>query len=324
VITIGSMYSGYGGLDLAVAAASSLPTRVLWHSEVDPDASHVLKVHCPDVPNFGADDAQNWSAVERPDILAGGPPCQPVSAVGHRAGTADPRWRWPKFLAALVGLGPASFVFENVSRLVSYDGGALWRLILSEMRAAGYAVAWSVLGACLVGAPHHRHRLFAIGRRRTDPAPAVRAAAGELCGARGVPLLPTPMARDAHRGEGTAQFWRDRMARPDRRSKGVQLGAVVKLLYADRETDGTWGRYVLPVHHWAGLVGRSAPGPTEPTGKGGDHRLPAALSEWMQGLPEGWLTDHLDRNGALRLAGNGVVPTQGAAAIRMLWSHIPV
>jgi DNA (cytosine-5)-methyltransferase 1 len=41
--------------------------------------------------------------------------------------------------------------------------------------------------------------------------------------------------------------------------------------------------------------------------------------EWMQGLPEGWVTGcGLSRTQALRVLGNGVVPAQAAAAVRTL------
>lgn len=60
-------------------------------------------------------------------------------------------------------------------------------------------------------------------------------------------------------------------------------------------------------------------------------RLNAAFSEWMMGLPAGWVTgimatsadprgepSKISRLAALRLIGNGVVPQQGAAALRWL------
>lgn len=48
--------------------------------------------------------------------------------------------------------------------------------------------------------------------------------------------------------------------------------------------------------------------------------------EWMMGLPEGWVTDvpGLSRNAQLKALGNGVVPQQGALALRMLLSRMPV
>jgi DNA (cytosine-5)-methyltransferase 1 len=38
----------------------------------------------------------------------------------------------------------------------------------------------------------------------------------------------------------------------------------------------------------------------------------------MMGLPSGWVTDVLDRKPALKALGNGVVPQQAAAALRIL------
>jgi DNA (cytosine-5)-methyltransferase 1 len=49
-------------------------------------------------------------------------------------------------------------------------------------------------------------------------------------------------------------------------------------------------------------------------------RLSPVFVEWMQGLPEGWVTDvpGLSRNAQLKLLGNGVVPQQGDLALRLL------
>lgn len=56
------------------------------------------------------------------------------------------------------------------------------------------------------------------------------------------------------------------------------------------------------------------------TGVRGGQQLSARFVEWMQGLPEGWVTDvpGVSRNDALRLLGGMVVPQQGAAALREL------
>ena len=312
------MYSGYGGLDLAVAAASALPVRVLWHCEIDPDASHVLKIHHPDVPNLGADDAQDWSQVARPDILAGGPPCQAISQAGRQGAEADPRWRWPHFLTALRELRPAAFIVENPVGLTTHLKGATWTGILDEMRAAGYAVAWVIIGACAVGAPHCRHRVFAVGRLRAQPGEAVRLSPERhICGKRG-PLLPTPLARD---GDGRGDSYRGQEWR--RMNQGMPLRAVVRLLPTVMVSDTTgvigerWADFAPAVERWSAMT-RPAPEPTEPTGRGGDWRLSPLLPEWMHGLPVGYLTDHVGRNAAIRLAGNGVVPAQATAAIRML------
>lgn len=66
-------------------------------------------------------------------------------------------------------------------------------------------------------------------------------------------------------------------------------------------------------------LGRPAPAPTEP-GTKGQPRLSPRFVEWMQGLPEGWVTDvpDLSRNDMLRILGNGVVPQQFSAVVRIL------
>lgn len=46
---IGSLCSGYGGLDLGVQAA--LGGSVAWHAEINPDASRILARHWPGLPN---------------------------------------------------------------------------------------------------------------------------------------------------------------------------------------------------------------------------------------------------------------------------------
>jgi DNA (cytosine-5)-methyltransferase 1 len=109
-------------------------------------------------------------------------------------------------------------------------------------------------------------------------------------------LLPTPMTGYSGR---TPQEWR-----------------------AGNATD--WGPYAAGIARWEAVVGRPAPAPTV-AGKTG-RRLNPELPEWMMGLPEGWITGvaGLSRNAMLKLAGNGVVPQQGALALRILLARAGV
>ena len=68
-------------------------------------------------------------------------------------------------------------------------------------------------------------------------------------------------------------------------------------------------------------MSRTAPAPTKPDGKGGNHRLSARFVEWLMGLPDGHVTDPaigLTRNEQLKALGNGVVPQQAALALTLL------
>jgi len=82
----------------------------------------------------------------------------------------------------------------------------------------------------------------------------------------------------------------------------------------------SWGEYAPAVARWEAVLGRPAPPPTEPTGKGGAARLSPRFVEFMMGLPDGWVTavPGVTRSQALKALGNGVVPAQAAAAVRHL------
>ncbi len=81
----------------------------------------------------------------------------------------------------------------------------------------------------------------------------------------------------------------------------------------------SWGKFEPAIRRWEQTLGRPSPLPTKPDGKDGAHRLSSAFTEWMMGLPEGWVTGvGLTRNEELKACGNGVVPQQAELALRIL------
>jgi hypothetical protein len=86
-----------------------------------------------------------------------------------------------------------------------------------------------------------------------------------------------------------------------------------------------WGKFEPAIRRWEQVLGRPAPAPTKPDGKEGAHRLSSRFTEWMMGVPEGWITDvGLTRNEELKACGNGVVPQQAELALRMLLEGMPI
>ena len=86
---------------------------------------------------------------------------------------------------------------------------------------------------------------------------------------------------------------------------------------AERTT--SWGKFEPAIRRWEQTLDRPAPAPTKPDGKDGAHRLSSKFTEWMMGLPDGWITDcGLSRNEELKACGNGVVPQQAELALRIL------
>ena len=86
-----------------------------------------------------------------------------------------------------------------------------------------------------------------------------------------------------------------------------------------------WGKFEPAIQRWEQVLGRKAPSPTKPDGKDGNHRLSSEFTEWMMGLPAGWITSvGLTRNEELKACGNGVVPQQAALALRSLLEGVPL
>lgn len=153
---IGSLFSGYGGLDLA--AELFFGAETIWHAEIDKHASAVLAANWPTTPNLGDISTVDWSTVPPIDILTGGFPCQDISQAGKGAGIKEGTRSglWFRMHDAVCRLRPRLVLVENVSRLRSRG----LDIVLGQMAEVGYDGCWVSLRASDVGAPHRRDRLF--------------------------------------------------------------------------------------------------------------------------------------------------------------------
>jgi DNA (cytosine-5)-methyltransferase 1 len=192
-LTVGSVCSGYGGLEMALAQVMDIDVR--WHAEIDPDAAKVLKTRWPDVPNLGDFTVPGWAA-EPVDVECGGVPCQPFSAAGRQQGTSDPRFLWPDWRRGIAERRPATVIFENVANLTRGKMRPIFDSIIGDLLDLGYDVRWCLLGACAVGAAHHRHRVFLLACR-TRTAPNARQVEVQTCGQHAAAYVPTPVVTDA-------------------------------------------------------------------------------------------------------------------------------
>jgi len=152
---IGSLCTGYGGLDMAVEAYFNAET--VWVSEIDKYASQVIEQRFG-VINHGDLKTINWAEVEPIDILTAGYPCQPFSTAGNRKGSNDERHIWPYIKEAISVLRPRFVILENVTGHLNLG----FDQVLANLTQIGYDTRWQVVRASDVGAPHHRARLFVI------------------------------------------------------------------------------------------------------------------------------------------------------------------
>jgi DNA (cytosine-5)-methyltransferase 1 len=154
-VTVGSLFSGIGGLDLGLERAGM---KVIWQSEIDPYCCKVLKKHWPEVPNHGNIKEINWQEIQRPNIIAGGYPCQPFSQAGKRKGTQDPRHLWPWVREAISQLRPDYAILENVPGHLTLGGTE----VIGALTEIGYDAEWRVVSAAGLGANHLRKRIIIV------------------------------------------------------------------------------------------------------------------------------------------------------------------
>jgi DNA (cytosine-5)-methyltransferase 1 len=178
---IGSLFSGAGGLDMAVE--NVFGGEVAWHCEVDPAASKVLAYRYPHIPNLGDITKVDWAQVESVDVLCGGFPCQDISSAGKRAGMGKGTRSglWSEFARAIDELRPSLVVIENVRNLLNVaanravepladamgdlDAEPILRglgAVLGDLSDLGFDADWATVSAAAVGACHLRERVFAV------------------------------------------------------------------------------------------------------------------------------------------------------------------
>jgi len=219
---VGSLFSGYGGLDMAVGG------DLAWYSEIEPAACKVLAAHHPGVPNLGDVTKVDWATVPPIDVLTGGYPCQPFSHAGKRKGKHDERHLWPYIVDALrsgVLRRGGVAVFENV------DGHRSMGLadVLLNLAELGMSARWGVVRASDAGAPHSRARVFIVATHT-----------------------------DSH-GHGE-QLHAARVGSLEGKTEGQ--APQRKRARSESDSGVSWGKYAKAISRWEPIVGRSAPTPT--------------------------------------------------------------
>jgi DNA (cytosine-5)-methyltransferase 1 len=157
-VTCGDCFAGIGGMSLGLKRAGF---TVRWQVEREPFCENVLARHWPDVVrrrDVRFAGATNLAPV---DLIAGGFPCQDISAAGRGVGITGFRsGLWREFARIVRELHPRWVLVENVPALRHRGADT----VLSDLEVAGYACWPLVVGARHVGAPHRRDRVWIVGR----------------------------------------------------------------------------------------------------------------------------------------------------------------
>lgn len=165
-MTVLSLCSGYGGIDLALESA--MGTETICYVERQLYAAAVLAERqrtedlapAPIWDSLETFDCAPWRG--RVDIVCAGWPCQGASLAGKRKGVDDERWLWPEVWRIVQEVGADYFFFENVPGLLSVNRGEAFAEVVRDLDAGGFVGTWDCVPAAAVGAPHVRDRLFCL------------------------------------------------------------------------------------------------------------------------------------------------------------------
>ena len=171
------LFCGAGGLSVGLTDAGY---DVVLGVDSDPVALESYKgLHpglalCRDLTDPEAvNEVTKMLARLDPEIIAGGPPCQPFSKAGAskirslvRLGTRpehdERRDLWQAFLEVVLRVQPRAVLLENVPDMAIASDTTIVRTLVSELEAEGYAVHTALLRACDYGVPQLRQRFFLV------------------------------------------------------------------------------------------------------------------------------------------------------------------
>ncbi|MEY9952831.1 DNA cytosine methyltransferase [Leifsonia sp. EB34] len=185
-----SLFSGAGGLDLAVERvadppllrpdeASRGPFRVAIATDYEPQALDTLALNLPgastlpgDIRETPTSELLSVGGLSQGDaaLVVGGPPCTPFSKSGfwlaEKRESRDPNASLlEEYVRVVAQARPEAFVLENVQALTYKTHEAHFRQLLQALAELGYNPQWKTLLAADFGVPQLRKRVFIVGRR---------------------------------------------------------------------------------------------------------------------------------------------------------------
>ena len=250
------------GVEAASVAWESLGWEAVGFSDIMEYPSRVLKNRFPNIKNYGdMNDYQEWK-VEPFDLLCGGTPCQSFSIAGLRAGLTDPRGNLALVFAGILDKWkPRWFLWENVTGVLSSNGGRDFASLQYAFDELGYSFAWRVFNAENFGSAARRPRVFVVGHLGDDWRP------------------PARVLFEAERGDDYSETVRKvEKGATSGAERGIQDGSKP---FALAPSWGTWGEDIAPC--LLKCNGMHVYDPGHPL-----RRLTEREAERLQGFPEDW------------------------------------
>jgi DNA (cytosine-5)-methyltransferase 1 len=159
----GGLTEGFlaAGIDV-VASVELHPQAALTHAFNHPSTS----VFVGDVRDWDRellDDSLAEREVVRPDIVAGGPPCQGFSSAGKKSSTDPRNSLFHAFADVVAHYLPKLFLLENVPGFRTMYGGSTYNEAVATFANLGYQTTAIDVRAANYGVPQTRRRFVLVG-----------------------------------------------------------------------------------------------------------------------------------------------------------------
>lgn len=166
------LFAGVGGLSYGFTQLDSF--NIVMANEIEPDIATAYSLNHPEVNMLVCDIkdlTEETIAVatgnHKIDIVVGGPPCQSYSTLGKRQ-LDDRANLFMQYKRVLSIIKPRAFVYENVTGILSMNGGKLFERVQEEFTNLGYQLKYKVLNALDYGVPQIRERVILVGIQGTN------------------------------------------------------------------------------------------------------------------------------------------------------------
>jgi DNA (cytosine-5)-methyltransferase 1 len=173
-LKIASYFTGAGGLDLGFEQASDdlIQFETQFSTDIEKWAEATVTHNRPEW-NFHREDITQLEPAtvkkvlgQNPDIIIGGPPCQPFSVAGKQKATNDPLGvLYRDYIRHVDVLKPEIVVMENVYGLAQVKSANMIEEIYKSFQDIGYDVTHRELMAADYGVPQKRRRLFFVAAK---------------------------------------------------------------------------------------------------------------------------------------------------------------
>lgn len=163
--TIGSLFSGIGGIDLGFQNAGF---KIVWANEKDPAACRTYRYNLEADHLIEGDVRKiDMSLMQKADVLVAGFPCQSFSIAGRQKGFEDSRGQlFFEVVRAIDALSPPIVFLENVENLMEHDGGRTFQVIYTSLVEHGYILRYQPMATHeFANIPQSRRRIYIVAFR---------------------------------------------------------------------------------------------------------------------------------------------------------------